>query len=157
MVRWKKKKKNQSMCVQFSKIVFWRFEKSPWEHISKIYFIFEIISYIVFKVVITKFSWKFTMFQKSFYMFKALKKSMLTSDFFVSKVFFPYQMFTNHFNLFVNFSIFHKKGSMCLKHLKNKNTCIYLFRFWYLNVLKHYYSFEFVFMVQNNVINLIIM
>jgi hypothetical protein len=39
------------MCGQTLKIVFWKSEKSPWEHyISKKYFIFEMSSY-TFKVV----------------------------------------------------------------------------------------------------------
>jgi hypothetical protein len=59
----------------------------------------EISSY-TFKVSTTKFSWKFTMFQEFFYMFKAFKKSMWTSGFFVSKVLFPYQMFTKSFQFF---------------------------------------------------------
>ncbi len=88
------------MCGQSLKIVFWKFEKSPWEHYtSKNYFIFEISSY-TFKVATAKFSWKLTMFQESFYMFKALKKSTWTSGFFVSKVLFPYQMFTKSFQFF---------------------------------------------------------
>jgi hypothetical protein len=62
-------------------------------------YIFEIIFY-TFKVATTKFSWKFTMFQESFYMFKALKKSMWIGGFFVSKVFFPYQMLTKFFQFF---------------------------------------------------------
>jgi hypothetical protein len=36
-----------------------------------------------------------TMFQESFYMFKSLKKNTWTNDFFVSKIFFPYQMLNN--------------------------------------------------------------
>jgi hypothetical protein len=42
-----------------------------------------------FKVTTTKISQKFTMFQKSFYMFKTLKKNMWTCGFLVSKVLFP--------------------------------------------------------------------
>jgi hypothetical protein len=41
------------------------------------------------------------MFQESFYMFKALKKIMwIGGVFFVSKVFFHYQMFTKSFHFF---------------------------------------------------------
>jgi hypothetical protein len=60
----------------------------------------KVLSFYTFKVATTKFSWKFTMFQKLFYMFKTLKKSMWTSGFFVSKVFFPYQMFVKLFQFF---------------------------------------------------------
>ncbi len=37
------------------------------------------------------------MFQESFYMFKTFKKIMWTSGLFVSKIFFPCQMFTKLF------------------------------------------------------------
>jgi hypothetical protein len=47
------------------------------------------VSFYIFKFATTKYSWKFIMFQESFYMFKALKRSMWTCDlFFVSKSFF---------------------------------------------------------------------
>jgi hypothetical protein len=58
------------------------------------------------------------MFLESFYMIKTLKKTMWTSGFFVSKVFFPYQMFIVLIRFFVNFNIFHKNRSMCSKHSK---------------------------------------
>ncbi len=44
-------------------------------------FIFE-INFYTFKVATIEFSWKFTMFQESFYMFKALKKNMWKYGFF---------------------------------------------------------------------------
>jgi len=75
-----------------------------------------------FKVATTKFSWKFTMFQEFFYMFKALNKSMWITGFLFWKFSFLIKYSPNHFNFFVNFSIFHKKGSICLKYSKNKNT-----------------------------------
>jgi len=31
LVGWKQKKKSQAMCEQSLKIVFWKFEKSPWD------------------------------------------------------------------------------------------------------------------------------
>ncbi len=40
------------------------------------------------------------MLQMFFYMFKAFKKNMWTSGFFVSIFFFPYQMFTKSFQFF---------------------------------------------------------
>jgi hypothetical protein len=122
---------------------------------QKNHLIYEISSYNL-KVATTKFSWKFTMFQESFYRFKALKKNMWTSRFLFQKSFFLIKCSPNHFNFFVNFNIFHKKWSMCSKNSK-KNKNIYLFRFWYSNILKHNYSFEFVIIVQSKVINLIIM
>jgi hypothetical protein len=51
---------------------------------------------------------------------------MWTSGFFVSKDLFPYQMFTKSLHFFVTFNIFQKKGSMCLKNSKNKNTHTFL-------------------------------
>jgi hypothetical protein len=86
-------------------------------------------------------------------MFNAFKKNMWTCGFFVSKVFFLVKCSPNRFNFFVKFNIFHKKGSMCSKHSKNKNT----YTFWYSNILKHYCTFEFVIMVQSKIIDLILM
>jgi hypothetical protein len=114
------------MCGQYLKTIFWKFEKSPWEHyISKNIFYFEINSY-TFKLATTNFSWKFTMFQESFYMFKTLKKKCGHVVFLYQKFFSFIRCSPNHFNFFVNFNIFHKKGSMCSKHLKNKNTYNFL-------------------------------
>jgi hypothetical protein len=66
--------------------------------------------------------------------------------FFFQKSFFLIKCSPNHFNFFVNFNIFHKKGSMCsnIQKIKIHN----LFKFWYSNIFKHYYSFEFVIMVK---------
>jgi len=50
-------------------------------HHGNICLIFE-ISFYTFKFATTKYPWKFIMFQESFYMFKALKKSMWTCGFF---------------------------------------------------------------------------
>jgi hypothetical protein len=63
------------------------------------------------------------MFQKSFYMFKALKKNMWTCGFFFQKPFFlsnVHQIIS--FLKYICIYIFHKKGSICSKHSKNKNT-----------------------------------
>jgi hypothetical protein len=62
------------------------------------------------------FLWKFTMFQKSFDMFKTLKKSMWTCGFFVSKVFFPNQMFTKSFQKKIELEYIPQEGIMCSKH-----------------------------------------
>jgi len=83
-------------------------------------------SFHTFKVATTKFSWKFTMFQESFYMFKAIKKSKWTSGFLYQKSFSLIKCSPNCFIFFVKFNIFHKKGSMCSKHSKNKYTHIFL-------------------------------
>jgi hypothetical protein len=50
------------MCGQSLKTIFWKFEKSPWEHYMSKNIIFE-INFYTFKVATTKFSWKLTMFQ----------------------------------------------------------------------------------------------
>jgi len=84
------------------------------------------ISFYAFKVATTKFWWKFTMFQESFYMFKTLKKIMWTSRFFNPNSFFYIKCSLNCFKFFVNFNTFHKKGSMCSKQSKNKNTYTFL-------------------------------
>jgi hypothetical protein len=86
------------MCGQsfFLKLNFWKITMGTlYIKINKV----EFFSY----VATTKFSWKFAMFQESFYMFKALKKSMWTCDFFVWKFIFPYQMFTKSFQFFCEF------------------------------------------------------
>jgi hypothetical protein len=81
---------------------------------------------------------------------------------YVDKWFFWYK---NHFslsnahkiisNFFVNFNIFHKKDPCAQKIPKKKKKPF--FRFCYSNILKHYYSFEFVIIVQSKVIDLTIM
>jgi hypothetical protein len=55
-------------------------------------------------------------------MFKALKKNTWTSGFLYQKFFSLIKYSSNCFKFFLNFNIFHKKGSMCSKHSKNKNT-----------------------------------
>ncbi len=88
------------------------------------------VSFYTFKFVTTKYSWKFTMFQESFYMFKALKRSMWTYMWFIfcfKKFFFLIKCSQNRFNFFVNFNIFHMKRSRCSKHSKNKNTYTHLY------------------------------
>jgi hypothetical protein len=90
-----------------------------------------------FKVVITKFPLKFTLFQKFFYMFKAIKKSRWTSGFFCIKSLFSLiKCSPNHFNFFMNFNIFHKKGSMCSKYSKN----IYIYFFLDFNTQMSFYT-----------------
>jgi hypothetical protein len=60
-------------------------------------------------------------------MFKTLKESMWTGGCFVSKVFFPLLNVHQIVSIFfMNFNIFHKKGSMCSKDSKNKNTYTFL-------------------------------
>jgi hypothetical protein len=112
------------------------------------------ISSSTFKVATTKFSRKFTMFQKSFHMFKALEKSMWTGGFLYQKSFSLIKCSPNCFNFFVNFNIFHKKGSMCSKHSKNKNTYTFLD---FNTRMSFYIINEFVIMVQSKVIDLTIM
>jgi hypothetical protein len=116
--------------------------------------IFEINSY-TFKVETTKKLWKFTMFQK-FICLKHWRKACGQVVFLFQKAFFLIKCLSNRFNFIVNFNIFHKKGSMCSKFSKNKNTYTF-FRFWYSNIFKQYYSFEFAIMVQSKVIDLTIM
>jgi hypothetical protein len=54
-------------------------------------------------------------------MFKALKKNMWTNGFLYQKSFSLIKCSPNSFNFFVNFNIFHKKGSTCLENSKNLN------------------------------------
>ncbi len=124
LVEWKQE--NQAVCGQSLKIVFWKLEKSPWDTIYQKINFFE-INFYNFQVAITKFSWKFIMFQESFYMFKALKKSMWIGGFLYQKSFSLIKCSPNHFIFFVNFNIFHKKGSMSSKHSKIKYICHFRF------------------------------
>ncbi len=118
-----RKEKSQVICGQSFKTVFWNFEKSSWEHnMSTKLFYLKTNSYN-FKVATTKFSWKFTMFQEFFYMFKSHKKNMWVGGFFFYQNSFSFiKCSPNCFNFFVNFNIFYKKGSMRSKHSKNTNT-----------------------------------
>jgi hypothetical protein len=88
------------------------------------YFYFLKIFFYTFKVATTKFSWKFTMFQESFYMFKTLKKGGKVV-FLYRKSFSLIKCSPNHF-YFLQTLIFPQKGSMCSKHSKNKNTYTFL-------------------------------
>jgi hypothetical protein len=85
---WKHEIKSHKMCGQFFLTIFWIFEKSPWEHYTwkkkNVYFLKQ-LSYYTFKVVTKNISWKFSMFQEFFHMFKAPNKSMWTSGFFCFK------------------------------------------------------------------------
>jgi hypothetical protein len=94
-------------------------------YVKKYIYIFK-INFYTFEVATTKFSWKFTMFQEFFYMIKALKKKCGCVVFLYQKSFFFIKCSPNCFNFFVNFNIFHKKGSICSKHSKIKNTYTFL-------------------------------
>jgi len=110
------KNKRIKQCVD-------KIEKSPCEHYiwRKLFYFWN--KFLYFQSC----KRKFTMFQKSFYMFKTFKKNMWTSGFFLYQKFLSLiKCSPNHFNFFVNLDIFHKKGSMCSKHSKNKNTYIIL-------------------------------
>jgi hypothetical protein len=123
---WKHEIRSHKVCGQsFKKILKFLKNYHGNNVYQKICIIFE-INFYTFKVATKNFSWKFTMFQESFYMFKGLKKSMWTSFFFVQNFFFIMKCSLNHFKKIVKFNIFHKKGSMCSKHSKNKNTCMLL-------------------------------
>jgi hypothetical protein len=101
-------KKGTTKCVDNPKKKTLNFWKITMEHcISKKLFDFQ--SSYIFKVTTTKNLWKFIMFQKCLYMFKALKKSRRTCGFFVSNFFFLMKYSLNHFNFFMNFNIFHRE------------------------------------------------
>jgi len=112
-------------------------------------------SFTIFKIATTNFSWKFTMFQKSFYMFKALQKNMRTFGLFYIKSPFPLSN-VHQLILIILWTLIHatKRDPSVQKIQKTKY--IYHFRFQYLNVLLHYYSFEFVIIVQSKSIDLTI-
>ncbi len=107
--------------------------------------------FYTFKVATTKFSWNFTMFEESFDMFKTLKKSMWTCGFLFQKKFFLIKCSPNHFKKFWTLIYSIRKDSYVQNIQKIKiHICFYS------NILKHYYNFEFVIMVQSKVINLTI-
>jgi len=94
------------------------------------------------------------MFQE--YMFKALKKNMWTCGFLNFKSSFSLPNVHQIISIFLWTLIYSTRKDPCVQNIpQNKN--IYPFKFWYSNILKHYYSFEFVIMVQYKVIDLTIM
>ncbi len=120
---------------------------------KKIHLIFE-INFYTLKVATTKFSWKFTMFQESLYMFKALKKKCGCVVFLFQKYFFLIKCSPSHFQKkwTLIYSTRRDPYVQNIQKIKIHNA----FRFWYSNILKYSYNFEFVIMVQSKVINLTI-
>ncbi len=122
------------MCGQSLKIIFWNLKNHHGNIIyQKNHLIFEINSYN-FKVATTKFSWKFTMFQKSFYKFKALKKNMWTSGFFVSKVFFSLSNVHKIISIFLWTLIYSTRRDPCVQKIQKKK--IYIYTFLYFDIQK---------------------
>ncbi len=75
--------------------------------------------------------------------------------FLFQKSFFLIKISLNHFNFLVKFNIFHKKGSICSKNSKNKNTYTLLNFDTQASLSTVNYNFEFIIMVQRKVIDLI--
>lgn len=65
-------------------------------------------------------------FKSSFICLKHSKKRTWIVDFIFSKVFFPYQMCIKCFQIFLNSSVLHMKGSMFPNHLKIFYKCALL-------------------------------
>ncbi len=121
------------MCGQSLKIVFQKIEKSPWEHyISKNSFILK-INFYTFKVTTTKFHENSPCFKGPFICLKHSRKMCEHVVFLFQKSFFLIKCSPNHFKFFVNFNIFHKKGSICSKHSKKKK----LHMHFQILILKH--------------------
>jgi hypothetical protein len=95
---------------------------------QKNYLILE-IKFYAFKVETTKFSWKFTMFLKSFYRFKTLKKNMWIRGFFVSNV---HQIIS----IFLWILIYSTRKYPCVQNIQKIIIHIH-FRLWKSNILKH--------------------
>jgi hypothetical protein len=125
---WKHEIRSHIVCGQSLKTIFQIFENLLWEH-----YIFKNSlkfwnKFLNFQIAITKFSWKFIVFEKFFSMFKVLKKSTWTCGFFGFKNLFSLSNVHQIISIFfLNFNIFPKKGSKCSKHSKNKKH-IYLFK-----------------------------
>ncbi len=111
------------------------------------------INFYTFKVATTKISWKLTMFEKSFYTFKALKKNMWTSGFFCFKCHFSLSNVHQMISIFLWTLIYSTRRDPCVQNIQKVKIHIH-FKFWNSNILKHYYNFEFIIMVQSKVIDL---
>jgi hypothetical protein len=85
------------------------------------------------------------MFQESFYMFKSFKKTCGQVVLY-QKSFSLIKCSPNCFKKIVNFNIFHKKGSMCSKHSKNK----YKYTFLDFNTWMSFYTI--IALVENQVL-----
>jgi len=81
---------------------------------------------------------------------------MWTSGFFVSKILFHYQMFIKLFQFFCECQYIPQKKDPCVQNSQKIKRHAF-FRFCYSNFLKHYYSFEFVIMVESRLVDLTIM
>jgi hypothetical protein len=83
----KAKKRNQTVGEQSLKIIFWKFENSPWEHyMSKKMFYF-LNNFLYFQTCNYKIFMKIHHVSRVLYMFKTLKKNMWTSGFLYQKSF----------------------------------------------------------------------
>jgi hypothetical protein len=80
---------------------------------------------------------------------------MWTSGFFVSKVILPFSNVHQIVSIFLWIVIYFTRKDPFVQNIP-KIKYIYLFRFWYSNIFKHYYSFEFVIMVESEVMDLTI-
>ncbi len=143
---WKNEKKATKFVNSPLKLFFENLKNHHGNTIyPKIHLVFE-INFYTFKVATTKFSQKFTMIQESFYVFNSRKH--------VDMWFFCFQNPFSSSNVHQTVS----KNLWTLIYSTRRdpfvqNIYIYiyicLFKFWYSNILKHYYSFEFVIMVQS--------
>jgi hypothetical protein len=115
---WKYEIRSHKMCGQNFKTIFQKFEKSPWEHHiskntsnfwNKLWY-FQSCNYKIFM--------KSTMFQKSFYTFKALKKNIWTCGFFISNFFFSLSNVHQSISIFLWTSIYSTKRDPCVQNIQ---------------------------------------
>jgi hypothetical protein len=115
------------LCGHSFKTIFRIFENSPWEHyISKTSLKFW-HEFLYFQNCKYKFFGENSpCFKSPFINLRHLRKACGNVVFLFQKSFLLIKCSLNHFNFYVNFNILHKKGSMCSKHSKNKNTYMFL-------------------------------
>jgi len=128
------------VCGQSFKTIFWIIEKSPWEHyISKKLLKFR-NQFLYFQ------SCNYKIFMKIHYVSKILLYVQNIPKKHVDKWFFcfksPFSLSNVHqiISIFLWTLIYSTRRDHVFKTFK-KQKYIYLFRFWYSNILKHYYSF----------------
>jgi hypothetical protein len=106
------------MCGKSLKNIFWKFEKSPWEYYiskEKNYFWNK---FLYFQSCNYKLFMKIHHVSKTFLYVESIQKKMWIGGFFVSKVLFPYQMFTKSFQFFCEFEYIPQKGIHVFKTFK---------------------------------------
>jgi len=120
LIKWwvKARKKEPKSVWTILKTNFWIFEKSSWEHYISKFNYYYLVCFYILKVETTKFSWKFTMFQELFYMFKALRKTCGQVVFLHQKSFSLIKCSPNVFNFFLWILIYSTRMDPCVQNIQ---------------------------------------